>query len=267
MLAFRDVSLSFGGVKAIDVLSFDVADGAVCALIGPNGAGKTSVLNIISGFYRPQHGSVHYGEVDVLRLPPYRVIHHGIARSFQNVALFPELSVVDNMLVGADHRGRSGLLGNMLRLPASRAHERAARRQAERVLGFLDIARLRDRRASELSFGDRKLVDMGRALMAEPSLLLLDEPGAGLAQRQKGWLGDVIGRIPAEFGATVLLIDHDMGLVLSVSSHVVVMEFGRKIGEGRPEQVRNDPSVIAAYLGGEVPAANVNGDDDPGDGS
>ena len=266
MLVFRDVSLSFGGVRAIDNLSFSVADGAVCALIGPNGAGKTSVLNVVNGFYQPQKGSVHYGEVDLLRLPSYRVIDKGIARSFQNVALFSELSVVDNMLVGADHRGSSGLLGNLFRLPASRTHERTARQMADRVLKFLDITHLRERRAGELSFGDRKLVDMGRALMAAPSLLLLDEPAAGLAEEQKGWLGDVIGRIPAEFGATVLLIDHDMGLVLRVSSHVVVMEFGRKISDGTPDQVRRDPKVIAAYLGGEVPpSTGADGPGSPGD--
>ncbi len=250
-LRLEDVSLSFGGVQAIRDLSFEAPAGAICGLIGPNGAGKTSVLNVISGFYRPQRGRVRYGDLDLLRLPPHRVIHHNIARSFQNVALFKELSVLDNLLLGADHDSRAGLLQNTLRLPSARRHERAAHERAERVLAFLDIGRLRQRRAGDLSFGDQKLVDVGRALVGDPTLLLLDEPAAGLQDTQKVWLTEVIRRIPREYGATVLLIDHDMGLVLGVSSHVVVVEFGTKIGEGAPAEIRANPRVVAAYLGPE----------------
>jgi ABC-type branched-subunit amino acid transport system ATPase component len=250
-LRLERVSLSFGGVQAIRDLSFVVPAGSICGLIGPNGAGKTSVLNVISRFYQPQHGVVFYGQTDILRLRPYEVIAHNIGRSFQNVALFKELSVLDNLLLGVDHQSRAGLVQNTLRLPAARRHERAARARAAEVLDFLEIAHLRGRRAGELAFGDQKLVDMGRALMARPTLLLLDEPAAGLPDTRKTWLADVIRRIPHASGATVLLIDHDMGLVLGVSSHVVVMEYGAKIAEGTPAAIRANPRVLDAYLGTE----------------
>lgn len=249
MLEMTGVSLSFGGVAAISDLDLRLGKGVVNALIGPNGAGKTSVLNVINRFYEPQRGDIWYQGVDLRRLRPYEVVNHGISRSFQNVALFPELSVLDNLLVGADHRGRVGLLRNLLRTPAARAHERSARASADRVLEFLGISALRNRHAGELSFGDQKLVDMGRALAAEPSLLLLDEPAAGMAAGQRERLGELILEIPRDFGATVLLIDHDMELVMGVSTHVVVMDFGTKIAEGAPEEIRSNERVISAYLG------------------
>ena len=248
-MELQDVSLFFGGVQAIRQVTVSVPPGKITAIIGPNGAGKTSVLNVVSGFYRPQSGQVSYGPVDLLRLRPYQVIDQGIARSFQNVALFRELSVFDNLLVGADHLSGVTLLENVLRLPRSWSHERQARHRAGRVLEFLDIGNLRNRTAGELSFGDQKLVDMGRALMAAPNFLMLDEPASGLQEGQKTWLATVIRRIPDEYGATVLLIDHDMGLVLGVSSHIVVMDHGAKIAEGSPQEIRTNPGVIAAYLG------------------
>ena len=249
MLRLRGVSLAFGGVQAIDNLDLDLEERVVGALIGANGAGKTSVLNVINGFYRPHSGTVHYNDVDVLGLKPHQVIEHGISRSFQNVALFNELSVFDNLLVGADHIDRPALLSNLFRLPRARRHNRDARRRAERVIDFLGIDPLRQRRAGELAFGDRKLVDMGRALTGDPSLLLLDEPAAGMPEDRREGLVELIRQIPGEWGASVLLIDHDMDLVLSVASHVVTMDFGAKIAQGTPEQVRADPQVIAAYLG------------------
>ncbi len=249
MLEVRGLKLAFGGVQAIDGLDFTVPDGTVTALIGANGAGKTSVLNVLSRFYQPQAGTVVYNGTDLLRLRAHKLVHAGVGRSFQNVALFQELPVLDNLLVGADHLGRTGLLRNTLRTPGARRHERRARERAERVMEFLEITDLRHRRAGDLSFGDRKLVDMGRALTSGPSLLLLDEPASGMAESQRDWLGQVIRRIPDEFGASVLLIDHDMGLVLGVSASVVVMDFGRKIAEGDPDAVRRDERVIAAYLG------------------
>jgi len=249
MLRLRGVSLSFGGIQAIRDLDLDVADGMVGALIGANGAGKTSVLNVISRFYRPQAGTVHNDEVDILKLKAHQVIEHGISRSFQNVALFSQLSVLDNLLVGADHIARPRLLTNMLRLPKARRHNREARRRAERALEFLGIGHLRDRPASDLAFGDRKLVDMGRALTAQPKLLLLDEPAAGIPASEHAALAKLIREIPTVWGSSVLLIDHSMELVLSAASHVVAMDFGAKIAEGTPDEVRSHPRVIAAYLG------------------
>jgi branched-chain amino acid transport system ATP-binding protein len=250
-LVLQKVSLRFGGVQAIRDVSLTIPPGHITAIIGPNGAGKTSVLNVISRFYRPQEGRVVYGDTNLLKLRPYQVIGHGIARSFQNVALFRELTVFDNLLVGADHLSRATLVENTLRLPRSWRYERRARQRAERVLDFLDIGHLRRRTAGELSFGDQKLVDLGRALMGDPSFLMLDEPASGLQDTQKSWLATVVRHIPDEYGATVLLVDHDMGLVLSVSSRVVVMDHGAKIAEGTPEEIRSDPNVIAAYLGEE----------------
>jgi len=250
MLRIEDLSLSFGGVQAIDALHLTVPDGTITALIGPNGAGKTSVLNVVNGLYRPQRGRVLHDGFDLLSLPSYRVIQRGITRSFQNVALFGGLSVIDNLILGFDHRSRTGVVRDLLRTRALRAHERAARIRAEEVLEFLGITAIARRRADELAFGERKLVDLGRALMPRPNLVLLDEPAAGLVEAQKAWLAQVLSRIPDEFGAAVLVIDHDMRLVLGVSTWVVVMDFGRKIAEGTPDEVRANPVVLAAYLGG-----------------
>lgn len=258
MLRLRGISLSFGGVQAINELDLELEDGVVGALIGANGAGKTSVLNVINRFYQPHAGSVQYDEVDILKLKAHQVIEHGISRSFQNVALFGQLSVFDNLLVGADHVARPGLLSNLFRLPKSRRHNREARRRAERALEFLGIGHLRARRADELPFGDRKLVDMGRALTADPRLMLLDEPAAGIPESQHQSLAQLIRRIPGEWESSVLLIDHSMELVSSAASHVVAMDFGAKIAEGTPDEVKSNPNVIAAYLG-EAAAERGNG--------
>ena len=208
------------------------------------------MLNVVNGFFRPQRGRVLHDGLDLLSLPPHRIIQRGITRSFQNVALFGGLSVIDNLIVGFDHQSRAGVLRNLIRTRAVVAHERAARQRAQEVLEFLGITAIAGRRADELGFGERKLVDLGRALVAHPRLVLLDEPASGLAEGQRAWLAQVLGRIPADFGASVLVIDHDMRVVLGVSTKVVVMDFGRKIAEGTPGEVRLDPVVVTAYLGG-----------------
>jgi ABC-type branched-subunit amino acid transport system ATPase component len=251
MLELDGISLSFGGVKAVDNLSFEIPDGQITALIGPNGAGKTSILNIISRFYTPQHGTVTFDGHDLLKLGASQIIDLGIARSFQNVALFKELSVVDNLKVGTDHRSKAGLFSNMFRLPRAGKHEREAREEAESVLGFLDLESIATKRAGDLSFGHQKLVDLGRALVSHPKLLLLDEPAAGTSEGPKVWLAEKIKEIPEEFGCAVLLIDHDMVLVLGVSKKVIVVDFGSKIAQGAPEEIRRNPVVIGAYLGEE----------------
>ena len=250
MLQIEDLSLSFGGVHAIEELNLTVPDGAITALIGPNGAGKTSVLNVVNGFFRPPRGRVLHAGLHLLSLPPPRIIQRGIARSYQNVALFGGLSVIDNLIVGFDHQSRAGVLRNLIRTRAVVAHERAARQRAQEVLEFLGITAIAGRRADELGFGERKLVDLGRALVAHPRLVLLDEPASGLAEGQRAWLAQVLGRIPADFGASVLVIDHDMRVVLGVSTKVVVMDFGRKIAEGTPGEGRLDQVVVTAYLRG-----------------
>lgn len=259
MLSFDNVSLAFGGLKAINKMSFEVSEEAITAIIGPNGAGKTSILNVINRFYNPQEGSVKFGTVNLLEQPAYKVVDLGIARSFQNVALFKELSVEDNLKVGADHRAKLGLIRNTFRTPKCRSHEKEARQDARDVMEFLEIPDLAGKRAGNLSFGHQKLVDIGRALIAKPRLLLLDEPAAGMAEGQKVWLGEKIRQIPSRFGAAVLLIDHDMRLVLGVSSSVIVVEFGTKIAEGTPSEIREDPRVIAAYLGEETNLEASNG--------
>lgn len=251
MLKFENVSLAFGGLKAINKMSFEIEKDQITAIIGPNGAGKTSILNVVNRFYKPQEGEVTFEDKDILSSPPHEIVDLGIARSFQNVALFKELSVEDNLKVGSDHRSKSGLVRNTFRTSSCRRHEREARNDALDVMEFLEISSLATKRAGELAFGHQKLVDMGRALIAKPKLLLLDEPAAGMAEGQKLWLAEKIRELPGRYGTTVLMIDHDMRLVLGVSSQVVVVEFGIKIAEGTPSEIREDPRVIAAYLGEE----------------
>lgn len=249
LLELQHISLAFQGVKAITDLSFAVAPGEICALIGPNGAGKSSLLNIISGVYRPQSGLIRFDRVEQRRMRPHAAAALGIARTFQNIALFKGMSVLDNVLTGRNLKRRSSWLEQALRVGRAAAEDDRQREAAERVIEFLRIQPWRDATVGRLPYGLQKRVELARALAAEPRLLLLDEPMAGMNAEEKAEMSRFIVEVNREFGTTVVLIEHDIGVVMGISDHVVVLDYGRKIGDGPPEEVRRDPEVIAAYLG------------------
>ncbi|QOZ32890.1 ABC transporter ATP-binding protein [Bradyrhizobium sp. CCBAU 53421] len=249
ILQLRDVSLSFKGIKALNALSFEVARGEICALIGPNGAGKSSLLNIINGVYRADSGSVVFDGQQFVRIRPARAAHLGVGRTFQHNALFRQLSVLDNVLAGLIRRSRTTLIEHAFGVGRDRSETHEFSRRADEIIDFLDLTRHRDTVASTLPYGVQKRVDLARALVGRPSLLLLDEPMAGMNQDEKHEMSRFILEANRTLGTTIVLIEHDMNVVMGLSHHVVVLDYGRKVGDGTPEEVRKNPDVIAAYLG------------------
>ncbi|MEO6033015.1 MAG: ABC transporter ATP-binding protein [Burkholderiaceae bacterium] len=253
VLEVKDISLAFGGVKALTDISFDVREHEIRAIIGPNGAGKSSLLNCINGVYQPQQGSISLGGQTFRHMNSRQVAEMGVARTFQNLALFKGMSVLDNIMTGRNLKMNSNLFQQALRNPfgwgAADREEIAQREFVERIIDFLEIQPFRKTPVGRMPYGLQKRVDLGRALAMEPRLLLLDEPMAGMNVEEKQDMSRFILDVNDEFGVTIVLIEHDMSVVMDISDRVVVLDYGKKIGDGTPDEVRNNPDVISAYLG------------------
>jgi branched-chain amino acid transport system ATP-binding protein len=249
LLEVREVSKSFGGVQAVNRVSVDVNEGDLLSVIGPNGAAKTTLLNMISGFYHPDSGTISLGGHDVTHIPPFKVAERGVARTFQNIALFRGMTVLDNLMLGRHVHMKTGVLGAFAYWGFAQKEEVAHRRRVEDIIDFLRIQDLRRRPTGSLAYGLQKRVELGRALALDPKILLLDEPMGGCNHEEKEDMARFILDVNEEWGVTVILIEHDMGVVMDISDRVAVLDMGQKIVEGTPDEVRANPRVIKAYLG------------------